>query len=69
MFDVGLSAALMAYAHDLHFGRIDPQAAGFKLDVEHSRLELIPLLQGISRAEDVGKGCTTSNRHSCTTIC
>ena len=55
LFDVGLSAALMAYAHDLHFGRIDPQAAGFKLDVEHSRLELIPLLQGISRAEDVGK--------------
>jgi L,D-transpeptidase YcbB len=55
LFDVGLSAALMAYTHDLHFGRIDPQAAGFKLDVEHSRLELVPLLQGISGAQDVGK--------------
>jgi L,D-transpeptidase YcbB len=54
LFDVGLSAALMAYAHDLHFGRIDPKAAGLELEVEHSRLELVPLLQGISHSENVG---------------
>src|SRR5262245_26504206 len=55
LFDVGLTAALMAYAHDLHFGRIDPKDAGLELNVERSRFEVGPFIKEISHSDDVGK--------------
>ncbi len=53
LFDIGLSAALYAYAHDVHSGRIDPRVAGLNLEVEHSRLDFVPLAQGLSHSDDV----------------
>jgi murein L,D-transpeptidase YcbB/YkuD len=53
LFDIGLSAALYAYVHDVHAGRIDPGAAGLDLTVEHSRLDFTPLAQGLSHSADV----------------
>ena len=53
LFDIGLSAALYAYAHDVHAGRIDPRAAGLDLEVAHSRLDFVPLAQGLSHTNDV----------------
>ena len=53
LFDIGLSAALYAYAHDVHAGRIDPRAAGLDLEVAHSRLDFVPLAQGLSHSNDV----------------
>ena len=53
LFDVGLTAALLAYARDVHFGRVDPRAAGLDLTVEHARLGLPPLIEGLSHSRDV----------------
>jgi murein L,D-transpeptidase YcbB/YkuD len=53
LFDIGLSTALLAYVHDLHFGRIDPKMAGLNLEVEHSRLDVASLVQEIAHASDV----------------
>ncbi|HKE45402.1 MAG TPA: L,D-transpeptidase family protein [Steroidobacteraceae bacterium] len=53
LFDIAVSGALLAYVHDLHLGRIDPHAAGLNLDVEHSRLDAVPLMQQISHGPDV----------------
>src|SRR5262245_26760991 len=53
LFDIGLSSALLAYVHDVHLGRIDPQMAGLNLTVEHARLDTVSLLQEISHSDDV----------------
>ena len=53
LFDVGLTTALLAYARDVHFGRVDPHAAGLDLAVEHARLDLPPLVENISRSHDI----------------
>jgi L,D-transpeptidase YcbB len=53
LFDIGLSSALLAYLHDLHYGRIDPRMAGLNLEVEHSRLDVVPLVQELSHSSDV----------------
>jgi len=53
LFDIGLTTAVLAYAHDLHFGRVDPRDAGLDIVVEHARLDLPSLLAGLSQSEDV----------------
>lgn len=53
LFDVGLTAATIAYVHDLHFGRIDPRDAGLALTVEHARLDLAAVTVNLSRLNDL----------------
>jgi murein L,D-transpeptidase YcbB/YkuD len=53
LFDVGLTTALLTYARDVHFGRVDPRAAGLDLSVEPARLDLPPLIEELSRSRDV----------------
>lgn len=53
LFDIGLTTAVLAYAHDVHFGRIDPRDAGLDIVVEHARLDLPPLVEGLSHSEDI----------------
>jgi murein L,D-transpeptidase YcbB/YkuD len=43
-FDVGLSVGLLAFVRDLHTGRVDPRAAGFRLDLPADRHDLPGLL-------------------------
>lgn len=52
LFDVGLTAATIAYVHDLHFGRIDPRDAGLALTIEHARLDLAAVTVNLSRLND-----------------
>jgi murein L,D-transpeptidase YcbB/YkuD len=51
-FDVALSAAMLAYLHDLHFGRLDPRVVGYQLPPRPDRHDLPDLL---SRAVADGK--------------
>ena len=44
-FDVGLSAAFFRYLSDLHAGRVDPRAVGFKLDLPAEPHDLAALLR------------------------
>src|SRR5262249_11313188 len=53
LFDIGLTAAVYQYAHDLHFGRVDPQAVGLNLEIERARLDLNNLILGMSHSSDV----------------
>jgi len=53
LFDIGLTTAVLAYAHDVHFGRVDPRDAGLDIVVERARLDLPPLVEGLSHSEDV----------------
>jgi murein L,D-transpeptidase YcbB/YkuD len=53
LFDVGLTTALLAYARDVHFGRVDPRVAGLDLSVEPARLDLPPLMEELSTSHDV----------------
>jgi murein L,D-transpeptidase YcbB/YkuD len=52
-FDVQLSAAALRFMSDLHYGRVDPAAAGFKLTAPHHILDLAAALEGLARASDV----------------
>ena len=54
LFDVGLSTALLTFARDVHFGRVDPRAAGLDLTVEPARIDLPPLIEEMSASRDVG---------------
>ena len=53
LFDIALTTALLAYARDVHFGRVDPREAGLDIVVEHARLDLPPLIEGLSHSNDV----------------
>jgi murein L,D-transpeptidase YcbB/YkuD len=53
LFDVGLTTALLTYVRDVHFGRVDPKAAGLDLTVEHARLDLPPLIESLSQSHSV----------------
>ena len=52
-FDVGLSAAVVRFLTDLHFGRIDARKAGFDLQFSRPSLNLGSLLERLCGAEDV----------------
>jgi murein L,D-transpeptidase YcbB/YkuD len=52
-FDVQLSAAALHFISDLHYGRVDPAAAGFNLQAGHTPLDLAASLESLTRADDV----------------
>lgn len=52
-FDLALSRAALIFLNDLHFGRIDPRAAGFDLPARPDRLDGAALLGRLSATSDV----------------
>jgi murein L,D-transpeptidase YcbB/YkuD len=52
LFDIALSTATLAYAHDAHFGRVDPRAAGLNFEIQRARLDLPSVIAGVSRSGD-----------------
>jgi len=52
-FDVAVTAAALRFLSDLHFGRVDPAAAGFRLQTAHTPLDLAATLDALARASDV----------------
>jgi L,D-transpeptidase YcbB len=52
-FDGQLSAAALHFMSDLHYGRVDPAAAGFHLEAGHAPLDLAASLESLTRAGDV----------------
>ena len=53
-FDVALTAAATQLLHDLHFGRVDPAAAGFDLPRTRPALDLPQLLDQLAAGHDTG---------------
>jgi murein L,D-transpeptidase YcbB/YkuD len=51
--DVHLSAAALHFLSDLHFGRVSPEAAGFKLQEGRESFDLLLALHGLAAAHDV----------------
>ena len=54
-FDVQLSAAMLRFMSDLHFGRVKPAAAGFNLQEMHQPLDLSASLTELAASTDVGQ--------------
>ncbi len=52
-FDVKLSAAALRFVSDLHYGRVSPEAAGFKLREDRPKFDFTAALRGLSGAQDV----------------
>jgi murein L,D-transpeptidase YcbB/YkuD len=53
-FDVSLSAAALKFICDLHYGRIDPRAAGFELGAPRpDDLDLAGELRALARSSDI----------------
>jgi len=52
-FEVGLSAAALHLLSDLHYGRVDPAAAGFHLQGVHAPLDLAAALESLAGAHDL----------------
>jgi len=52
-FDVAVTAAALRFMSDLHYGRVDPAAAGFRLQAEHEPLDLAAALEDLARASNV----------------
>ena len=52
-FDTRLSAAALHFIADLHFGRVSPEAAGFKLEQVPEPFDLAQALRSIAQASDV----------------
>jgi len=52
-FDVAVTAAALRFLSDLHYGRVDPAAAGFRLQAAHEPLDLAAALDALARAADV----------------
>jgi murein L,D-transpeptidase YcbB/YkuD len=53
-FDVQLSDAALRFMSDLHYGRVDPATAGFKLAAPHHQLDLAASLDTLAHAPEVG---------------
>lgn len=53
-FDVKLSAAALRFVSDLHYGRVSPEAAGFKLREDRAKFDFAAALRELSEAPDVG---------------
>jgi murein L,D-transpeptidase YcbB/YkuD len=53
-YDVSLSAAVLRYLADLHYGRVDPRRAGFRLYAAQPPLDLVAALEKLSGTGDVG---------------
>ena len=54
-FDVRLSAAALAFMSDLHYGRVEPKAAGFNLQAAHEGLDLAGALEALAGSSDVSR--------------
>jgi L,D-transpeptidase YcbB len=54
-FDVRLSAAALAFMSDLHYGRVEPKAAGFNLEAAHAELDLAAALAALAGSADVSR--------------
>ena len=54
-FDVQLSGATLRFMSDLHYGRVDPAAAGFNLQGMHQQLDLAASLTALAAANDVNQ--------------
>ncbi|HEX5460960.1 MAG TPA: L,D-transpeptidase family protein [Steroidobacteraceae bacterium] len=55
-FDLGLSAAAIALVADLHYGRIDPRAAGFELGAPRLEdLDLANAVRTLTTSQDVAR--------------
>jgi L,D-transpeptidase YcbB len=52
-FDVQLSAAVLRFISDLHYGRVKPSAAGFNLQAMHQPLDLGAALTALAGSADV----------------
>jgi murein L,D-transpeptidase YcbB/YkuD len=53
-FDVNLSLATLRFIADLHYGRVTPEAAGFKLRKDRPPFDLAAALEGLTSAPRVG---------------
>jgi len=51
-YDIRLTATLVRFLTDVHFGRVDPRRAGFDLQVARPSLDFDLLLEQLSSAED-----------------
>jgi murein L,D-transpeptidase YcbB/YkuD len=52
-FDVTLSAAALHFVSDLYYGRVAPEAAGFKWREDHPPLDLATVLKDLASTSDV----------------
>jgi L,D-transpeptidase YcbB len=52
-WDVQLSAAALHFISDLHFGRVAPEAAGFKLDTPREPFDLVQAVHSLAEAADM----------------
>jgi murein L,D-transpeptidase YcbB/YkuD len=52
-FDVKLSAAALRFVSDLHYGRVSPEASGFKLREDRPKFDFTSALRGLAGAQDV----------------
>jgi len=52
-FDVKLSVAALHFISDLHYGRVTPEAAGFKLREDRPPFDLAAALESLTSAADV----------------
>ncbi len=51
-FDLALSTAVLRFTTHLHYGRIDPQAAGFDITVAPDRIDRLSILEEATTATD-----------------
>lgn len=60
-FDVSLSAAALKLISDLHYGRIEPRAAGFELGAPRpDDLDLTAVLRELAASRDLGRTLTAT---------
>lgn len=52
-FDVQLTTAALKFVSNLHYGRVNPVAAGFKLEAPHEEIDLAASIDAIAHAKDV----------------
>jgi len=62
-FDLALSAAAAHFLKDLHFGRVDPRAAGFDLRTPRAPLEIPTLLQLLKTTDNLDKVIASVEPH------
>jgi murein L,D-transpeptidase YcbB/YkuD len=59
-FDVRLSVAALRFISDLHYGRVTPEAAGFKLREDRPPFDLAAALQDLTSAPDVAQAIASA---------
>ena len=59
-FDVKLSVAALRFISDLHYGRVTPEAAGFKLREDRPPFDLAAALKSLTSAADVPRALSAA---------